>query len=63
MKWVFGSVETIQPNKILKVELEIGNLLYTVKFVKGVGVIELYEFKSKRYNSSPGHIASQAMVY
>lgn len=63
MKWVFRSVETIQLNKILKVELKIGSTLYTVKFIKGVGFIELYEFKSKSRNSSPGHTASQAMVY
>lgn len=62
MKWVFRSVETIQPNKILKVELKIGSTLYTVKFIKGDGVIELYEFKSKHRNSSPGHTASQVMT-
>lgn len=49
MKWVFRSVETIQPNKILKVELEIGNVLYTVKFVKYCGVVEFREFKFKSY--------------
>lgn len=63
MKWVFRSVETIQPNKILKVELKIGSTLYTVKLIKGDGVIELYEFKSKLHGFLPGHKASYAMTY
>lgn len=61
MKWVFRSAETIAVNK-LKVELKIGSTLYTVKFIKGDGVIELYEFKSKHHNFSPGHTASQVMT-
>lgn len=63
MKWVFRSVETIAVNKILKVELKIGSTLYTVKFIKGDSVIELYEFKSKHHGFPPGHKASYAMTF
>lgn len=63
MKWVFRSVETIQPNKILKVELKIGSRLYTVKFIKGDGAVEFYEFKFKNHDFAVDYKTNQAMVY
>lgn len=63
MKWVFRSVETIQPNKILKVELKIGNVLYTVKFVKYRGVVEFREFKFKSYDFAVNNKTYRDMMF
>lgn len=63
MKWVFRNVETIQPNKILKVELKIGNVLYTVKFVKYCGVVEFREFKFKSYDFAVNNKTYRDMTF